>query len=157
MTEPTQMTLQGKLIQVDNVIAALETLKVEISQRRDSLLSEESLRSMIGEIVGRDEFIKSLATTIVSQIGSTSIIRGVKQAVVAEIEPHIDGYLNQQLSEPYLESRMATLIEKISGNGGTLDVVKMAPPEPKLEDLSFDNPEHISQMMRILAGGDAIV
>jgi hypothetical protein len=157
MAPQTQMTMQDKLIQVDSVITALETLKAEILQRRDTLLSEEHLRTMIGEIVSRDEFTKSLASSIVTQIGSTSIIRGVRQTVSAEIEQHIDSYLTQQLSQSYLESRMANLIERISGNGGSLDSVKIAPPQPRLEDLTFDTSDEISQMMRLLAGDDAVV
>jgi hypothetical protein len=155
MTNPTEITIQEKLIQIDSIIQTLEILKEQITQRRDTILSEENLQNMITAILKQEEFTKPLANAMVNQIGQTAIIRSMTKEVKAAFEEHIDSYISTQLSEPYMLARMGKLIDHVT-QGGNFQGLQIEPEEPKLEDLSFNDPGDISKMMKILAGADAV-
>ena len=156
MPSPTKVTLNDQIFKISEIVEALQLLSAEFQKKRETFLTEESMVEIITKtLTTKEDIFASLCSKIATNIGHSSIIRGISSEVRQEFQQHIDEYLKQQLSAPFMEERMAKLIAHIAG-GGTFDTINPnpEPQDPKL--IPLDSLENISLVMRLLAGPDAI-
>jgi hypothetical protein len=156
MSTPTKVTIADKLVTFDNLLAGLELLTEEIRTRKELVLTNEHIEEMFANVLGQEDRVNEICRRIVSRMGSTLIVNGVARQVKAEIETHIDAYLETKLAEPSIEARIERLIANRAA-GITAEPASLEPEERSLEELTYDSVEDIAERFRILAGENAWV
>jgi len=150
----TKIQLQESLYQFDNLLTGLETLHNESKEKMEDLLSDESISNQIIEALETESRSESIVRKIVERIGQSTIVNGVLRQIRPEIEKSIDSYIESQLSEINIETRIERLmLNRANGVSSPSHSLQDKP----MEELGYDNVDEIAERMRRLAGDRAWV
>lgn len=150
----TKIQLQENLYQFDNLLAGLETLHKESKEKMEDLLSDDSISNQIIEALETDSRLEAIVRKIVERIGQSTIVIGVLRQIRPEIEKSIDSYIESQLSEINIETRIERLmLNRANGVSSPSHSLQDKP----MEELGYDNVDEIAERMRRLVGDRAWV
>jgi hypothetical protein len=98
--------IQGQLVTIDNLLQGLNYLYEEISSRKDKMMSQDSIRAELNEIVLQEDFINSLTGSIIRWYGGSDILTHyVSLEVMKRIDNDIEAFLENRIDK-YLESKL---------------------------------------------------
>jgi hypothetical protein len=150
---PNNVRLEDEVFKLQNLIVSASNALEIFETNAQHALSQENLVNILHLAMDNDQFRKAFVNAIVSQIGSTRMIREVGSSYKDDIKEAIYARVQSLLTTEVLSPVVTQILNMVSnGNLPELpDVMDTSRPE----DIQPDSVENVSKILQLLAGDKA--
>lgn len=110
-----QVTVNENLVQMDNLLRGLNLLYEEIETRKESYVSEDSLRDLVNERLNSRVFTRIVTDAVVYEY-TNNIYQEVSNRVMKEIDRSIDTFINDRVNAALKEAGIPIPPKEVSTN-----------------------------------------